>query len=42
MEIDNTNYEIPTELLLKIAKDLGIDTNKPITSIVSIISNNNN
>ena len=39
--LDDIKYEIPLELLLKVSSNLGIDLEKPITSIVSAMSNTN-
>lgn len=39
--LDDIKYEIPLELLLKVGSNLGIDLDKPITSIVSVMSDTN-
>lgn len=39
--LDDIKYEIPLELLIKVGCALGIDLDKPITSIVLAMSNTN-
>jgi hypothetical protein len=39
--LDDIKYEIPLEILLKVGSNLGIDLEKPVTSIVSVMSDTN-